>query len=235
VRPPPRSLGLGLVYQAGTPWSVRAEDFAAFRSALGDELLVAFCRAFTVTNKLMSIIDLMGMNYKLAKGDEVRLDTNHHFLGLLASGYAHELSEVLTELRRAGVEEFLSDEGKQRWAKLVVFERFAEKKMIKIVRDELAFHPGYARTMRAGLDRLAKEKQPVDIFRGDGSMAYHSRVDLGLVAAFAGLQLDVDSLRAAFTEVHDLHMLTLRELVEVFGDVLRSKGADLGPLGPTRT
>ena len=231
-----RQLGLGLVFKPGPPPELLVTGFQRFRVAMGDDLLIAFCRGFSLLYRLASVVDLMGLNYKIADSEPVRHTRNFQTLGLFACGLAHELPNVFYDLRRASVETFLSAEGKKRWARLARFERLSERKIIKKVRDELAFHAGEPKTMALGLERLTAKPRPVSLYTSDAGKRPQQTFGLGLEVMFAALAIDLKSeLRPAYTEVRDANVSMLRALGEVFLDVLRAKGADLNPLPPERS
>jgi hypothetical protein len=67
-----RDLGLGVAFDEGPPFQLIVTDLAKFRAALGDDLLVAFCRGFSLLYRIASVVDLMGINHQATPNEPIR-------------------------------------------------------------------------------------------------------------------------------------------------------------------
>lgn len=249
--PPSQTLMPGLHFEAaeeGRPWSLHADSIDVLRNAFGDDLTVGFVRAFSVRDRLQTILDLVEMNDRVVGRDCVRGERNLHTLGMFAAGLVYEFKECVEDLVRAKVHDRLSPEGMQRWDRLQRLAVLRNEDAIKQLRNLLAFHSGDPDVIRAGLKVMTKRGGPVSIISGRTGENVELRHDFAQNVVLAGIDvrpagvpkgtpnsrrpMDEDDLKSALEEAIDGHFTVVSLLSDLLHDVLRTAGAGLLPLDP---
>lgn len=258
ARVPSQTLMPGLRFESGTPWRIHMQSIQVLLDALGTDLTNAFVRCFGAVERLVSIVDIMNMNFENAGRDTVRGERNLHTLGMFAAGLVYELREGVRHLGEAGVEGRLTSEGLERWRMLETFATLSNADTLSQIRNCMAFHLGDPAIVQRGIERLARPEKREDgteesprelvLCRGDGPKQFECSWDFAGNVILAGIRVrppgvtpgtpnsrrwvDEADMKAALTEARDNHLRVARLVAEVFLDLMRRSGANLDPLGP---
>jgi hypothetical protein len=256
--PVSQTLMPGLHFDAGRPWRIRIDSIDVLRQAFGDELTVALIRCFGAVDRFVSILDVMHMNMTSIGHDSVRGERNLHTLGMFSAGLVYEVREGVRQLQSAGIATRLSTLGLERWERLQRMSALVNEDALSQIRNCLAFHLGEPEIVQRGIRRVAGERhadgtedpkrEGLIVISGDGARQVETRHDFVGDVILAGIRIrppDVApgtpnsrrwlsgaDLDAALTEASKGHLRVATLANEVFLDLLRQVGANLGALDP---
>ncbi len=220
----------GIRLGKGGAFRFELTDFAAVRSAIGEELLVAFCRCFIHVDRLTALTDFGAMSISRHGTESTAHARNMQSMLWFVVGTLRELALAVRHLRSELAKRDLLKQLGPRWREVAAVETWETSERQRKLRDKLAFHVD-ASVIRAGLKGLASDGEPVVVAVGDGREAYKVYLSLGLEAAMRGLALE-QSEAGPIIKIASEHQLISGALQQVFQEVLALSGLKRGAARP---
>jgi hypothetical protein len=251
TRPPEQELmpGLRIIHEGLSRYAMVADSVDILRTAFGEDALVGLARVFAASDRLSSVMDLMGLNWGTTgpgQEDSVRFERNFFTLGLFSTGLVFELQVGIRYLdKETKFRGMLTTQDRQKWATLLEAALVDHGDIIEAIRNELAFHIGKDKTVRRGLEAISAEKTVLRVQTSDGPHNVNNRREFGFQAILAGImipdesqpadangdrperQLQTSDVTKAFTAVSAAHFAIVKLVDEVFIDALVKAGATL--------
>jgi len=207
-------------------WRFEITDFPAVRSALGDEVLVAFCCCFAHGDRLTALTDFAAMSGKRHGESSAAHTRNLHAMFWLVAGTLRELALAVRYLRsELAKRQMLANLG-EAWVRVQRIEAWEDDAQRRDLRNKLGFHVDME-AIRKGLARMSDNGEPVLVAAGDGREIYRTYLPLGLDAAFRGLELPEAELEGLVSSTAE-HQLVPKDLQEVFMTVMQRCGVTVG-------
>jgi hypothetical protein len=212
----------GITRDASGSWRFEM-DPAALRSALGSDVLTAFCSCFVHSDRLVALTDFGSMSLKRHGEMSVAHTRNLYAMYWLVAGTLRELALSVRQLRSALAKaQLLGDHLGEPWKELQAIERWEDDPTRRDIRNRVAFHVD-PKAIARGLDELIKVGDRVVVTEGDGPEMYRSFQRLGLEAALQGLGIAQEDL-VALVPATAVHQQVPFALQKVFHSVMRACG-----------
>jgi hypothetical protein len=209
---------------------IEIDDFAAFRSALGEDVLSAFCRCFVHADRLTSLMHFTRLVFDHCPHDSVAFTRDAYSMAWFAIGTMREYAKAIQKLRSAFNRAGIFDKESAEWERLIEFESRWERDTAYFkLRDLVAFHVDpNDEIIPRGLDELAK-KSPVTLFLSDKpdapTSAHGHWYRLGMEAIFDGY-VPRDDFGRFFTQIPD-DLSVSDSLFELFTKTIKRRGTTL--------
>jgi hypothetical protein len=217
-------------YQEGGPRRLFASGgLAPFMEALGEDVLIQYCRCYIHADRLESLITMLHLTTKErgAKSTaalRVYLTFRAFTIGTLFEAVT-SLNALRDALEAAGIFDYAEwSEGLQKWLTWSHRTPWLGK-----LRKKMAFHvdPDW---IRDGLQAIAKERDPVTIIAADSEKARDSFMPLAHSAMIAGAGLAESDLLDAMDAKTELERARLKDKLNIsFHGALTRRG--LIPVG----
>lgn len=151
-------------FDEGNLLRLEIDDFASFRSALGEEILSAFCRCFVQADRLTSLAHFTRLLQQHCAPDSVAVTRDLYTMAWFAVGTLREYGKAIQKLRTAFAKGGILEKDSDEWKRLLEFEKRWERDPAYFkLRDLIAFHVDPDdEIIPRGLDELAK-KPPVTL------------------------------------------------------------------------
>lgn len=179
---------------------VEITDLPLLRRAFGDDLIVAFCRSFVWTDRLMSM-NFLGIQVAGLDSTSVRFGRDMHTMLWFICGCLRELARALEALLSTGIEGFLEP------AKVTLLEevrktlvRWNTDSFFTLVRDKVGFHID-SDVLTRGLDKLAASTNTVIFMENDGPGMGFTRVSFAHELLITGLFASGDEEQEELSQV----------------------------------
>lgn len=205
-------------------------DFGAVRTAVGEELLVAFCRCFIHADRLTALTDFGAMSITMHGTESAAHARNLQAMFWFAVGTLRELALAVQHLRSQLAKRGLLQRLGPSWEGVVSVETWDTSEVHRRLRDKLAFHAD-GPIIRAGLEGLVTDGAVVVVAVGDGPEAFKLHLNLGLEAAMRGLAIEQSEM-APIIKTASEHQQVSGALQQVFREVLGLSGLKRGPARP---
>lgn len=194
----------------------------------GAPIVANLLRAMAGANRIITLLHFIQLTLQHVPPASVAFERNRQFASMQTFAYLKELSGVLNDLRRVGIERHLTD--RQPWFTLQTLQSHWERGSRKTLRDDVLFHLGWPTETRRAVEKEAQTDERVVLVEGDADrIALHSRFTAGesLLLVACGLKLSdfreiVESGATAYDPLFD-------SLEAIFDDLLRQCGAKLPP------
>lgn len=211
---------------AGGSWRLETPHLSAVVAAIGDDVFKAFCRCHVHVNRLVSIAQLMLLNYEKVRLDTVAGGRNARSLVWFAAGTLRELSLALQGLRAAlAKRQWLDLDAKALETIREVEKHWQENPVHRSLRDQAAFHVDDSVVGR-GVDLLAARGGPTLLAEGSGGADQDACFIFADEAVGVGIHPDTEVTRVALRNVHVDQRVTL-VIQELFVAALRRAGVEV--------
>ena len=215
----------------GSFFRLEVDDFASFHSAVGEEVLAAFCRCFVHADRLTSLVHFIRLLEQHCPQNSVAATRDLHTMVWFAVGTLREYAKAIQKLRSTLAKEGTLQPNSAGWKHLRDVEgRWEGDRYFIDFRDHLAFHVDpQDKIIPRGLKRLEQVK-PVNIYLDDkpeaGTQPYGHWYRLGIESIFRGFGIRETDFEALFEQVAK-DMAVNKSLFDVFRATLNQKGVDI--------
>ena len=230
--------GVRFVDDGGVQW-FEVYDVAAFRRGIGDDLIVAFSRAFAVADRLATVGDLMALNSRELPAVDSYPGTEHspnsvsgeRILEHLVAwqwGLLYEACEVIDDLVRANVDTLVAVQGAgcpEAWAALIKMRDYWNTTPHRQLRNRLHGHAGDATTHKRGLD--ASDGQHITLMGRQQSKRVHLTYALGRVLLARGMGFETADWERVADAGQEDHFTFGEHVMIVFCGVLNARGCHI--------
>lgn len=142
-------------------------DLARVRQAFGDDLLIAFCRCFIWTDRLMSI-NFLARSVNYLKNTSVSAKREAQTILWFSCGSLVELARAMKALRRAGIKGFLDGSDLASLKEMgQIIKRWKTDSLFTGVRNKVSFHLDHE-VLKTGLERISSIQQGVVFMESEG-------------------------------------------------------------------
>lgn len=156
---------------------VEMTDLPRVRSAFGDDLLVAFCRCFVWTDRLMSM-NFLGLQVTSLEAASVRFGRDMQTMLWFTCGSLRELARALESLLATGIEGFLAADKLPLLAEVRdILGRWHTDTFFTLVRNKVCFHLD-PDILKRGLQKIAASQTSVVFMENEGPGMGFQRVRL---------------------------------------------------------
>ena len=224
--PKTRDVGPG-VQTWGDPqhkWSLDVYDLAQLREAFGDDLLVAFVRAFAMAERLAALNHVMISVHSTLDRTSFRYTRDVPALLVVTWATTREAVEIVESLVTAGVESCIVD--RTNLEKLLAFRtRWKGAGMRSDVRNKIGFHFD-EKVVRRGLDAWTTappKGERLSLVAGDGPREGNAAFPIALQVMLAGLGITRTQVDSFAEETMDDHLDFARNAQKLFLEVLKNK------------
>ena len=165
---------------------VEITDLSKLRQAFGDDLLVAFCRCFVWTDRLMSM-NFLGLQVTGLEATSVRFGRDMQTMLWFTCGSLRELARALEGLLATGIEGLLSPESLSLLEEVRgILRRWNGDTFFTLVRNKACFHVDIE-VLERGLQETAASQTSVIFMENEGPGMGFQRVRLAHEFVIAGL------------------------------------------------
>jgi hypothetical protein len=215
-------LGAGFrlrIHRRGYRW-IECANMETLVGVLGEQLLNQFARCFEAAERIAAIEQMVATSAWLATDDLVRI-RNFRVCFLFMVGTLFELQNVLTEMRRSGIEREIADPSP--WVELDRMRKRWTRDDFRYLRNGTAFHLT-RKVAQRGIDNQRALGAPAPL------LAFRKPSKLNVVTPFSanimlhGLDIDERDLERLMREVHDHAVPLSRNVTDLFHAVLENRG-----------
>lgn len=156
---------------------VEITDLPKVRDAFGDDLLVAFCRCFVWTDRLMSM-NFLGLQVSGLEATSVRFGRDMQTMLWFTCGSLRELARALESLLATGIEGFLAPDKLALLAEVRdILGRWNADTFFTLVRNKVCFHVD-PDVLERGLQKIAASQATAIFMENEGPGMGFQRVRL---------------------------------------------------------
>jgi len=220
----------GLRVEPNGAWRFEITDLAAVRTAMGDDLLAAFCQCFVHADRLTALTDFGSMSGQRHGETSVAHARNLQTMFWLVAGTLRELGLAVRYLRSQLAKRQLLGNLGDAWQTVRQIEQWEDDPQRRDLRNKLGFHVD-ADVIRRGLHELVGTGGTVVVAAGDGQKVYRTHLPFGLDAAFRGLEIPESEVEPLIRSTAD-HQLVPKALYDLFTTVLGQSGVSHGEPRP---
>jgi hypothetical protein len=216
-----------LIHQNGTRWMIQLREFAEYRSALGADVMNAFCRCFIHADRLKSMVSFAHVSEQYHGRESVAFGRDLHVMVWFTIGTLRELARAINDCRNALAKRRMLDPKSDPWIRLrEVEDRWERDELFRKMRDRAAFHVD-GDVVEAGIAALQKDHRDVILCQGDGRKEVNSSLTLGLETQINGLGMDLAAYGKFVETVSDDHAIG-SAIQEAFILATRAAGVSFG-------
>jgi hypothetical protein len=185
--PPDRCVGVLRDHASGS-WEVEITDRPLLLDALGEPLVIAFCRCFVHADRLAALASLAHAYAPDEQHLGITARRNIDAVFWFAAGSLLELQEAVAEVGRGLHRSGISTAELEGWSILHELSTWRQGKLLRRLRNKMAFHID-AEDIRVGLRSPIPEEEPWLLARGESPNMRDAHVPFGTHPLLVGLQI----------------------------------------------
>ncbi len=207
---------------------VEIRDIAAFRDALGSDVVTGFIRCFVHVDRLQSLISYIFISRAYYGDDAIPFARNLQTMVWFAVGTLRELAHAIRDLRSAMNKRGILDKNTRAMQRLREVERKWDRvAFFRDKRDEAAFHVD-AGVIDDGLEAIIRDLGPNTILYEASARHMDAMfISLGTLALINGVVTDLPEFEKFVSTVGKDHGIG-DAVMEAFIDALNAAGVPYG-------
>lgn len=211
----------------GGPWQIEITDRGRLAAALGEPLLIAFCRCFVHADRINSLSCFFVLSIKVLGEKSVAHERNLQTMFWFVAGTLLELRRAVQDLEKELKAASLMSPRLKGWRTLRELQTWTRGKLLWRVRNKIAYHAD-SDEIRAGLKVLLASRDRWLLIRGDDNRMVSAQVPFGTEPLLKGLRISKRDMLNFIRGAAKRQLRIPSALQDLFKTILQRRGLDIG-------
>ena len=211
----------------GGQWQIEVTDRGRIAAALGEPLLIAFCRCFVHADRINSLSCFFVLSIKVLGEKSVAHERNLQTMFWFVAGTLLELRRAVQDLEKELKAAGLMSPRLKGWRIFRELQTWAGGKLLWRLRNKISFHAD-PDEIQAGLRDLLASRDRWLLIKGDDRRMLSAQVPFGTEPLLRGLSISKRDILNFIRGVAKRQLQIPSALQDLFKTILQRRGLDIG-------